>query len=508
MRVLFYARGVEQLGVGYLMSYLEKMGHKVELIFDPGLDNNLYYRLGALKFLNRWSSLIQDAVDWKPDLVAFLAVTNIFPFALQFARKLKARLDVPFVFGGVHPTVLPEYVLQHDEIDYVIRGEGEYSLEELATALANGSDAKRVPNLCYKENGRININQLRPLIHDLDELPFPRKDEFYREGVFKTQLYVITARGCPFRCSYCINDFFRNKLYKELPGPVPYVRRRSPGNVIAEIKHFRDRYPISHIYFVDETFVTEKKWTREFLERYQREIIDISFSFQCYPGFIDEDVARRTAEAGGIYAGVAIETANEDFRRDILRRRHSNEGILRAMRMLQKYDVKIGTSAIFGIPFESEKNRWETVRLVEESKPIIVYSYLMYPFPGTEIAKVALGNGFLSPKNWEKVKKGLSSYHQDSLLDLPDISNAATMAKLLPLYIKVPKFFKPLLKWMMKKRLPRLAHLLYIVTVPYVYSQEGCTGEWVADQLRVFVRFLFGRRKDAKSISGFQASRD
>ncbi len=487
MRVLFYVRGVEQLGVGYLMSYLEKRGHKVELLFDRGLDNNLYYRLPALKFLNRWDRLIETAVEWKPDLVAFSAVTNIFPFALEFARRLKTRIDVPFVFGGVHPTVLPEYVLENDEIDYVVRGEGEYALEELAA----GVDAKRINNLCFKENGRVRVNPLRPLIRDLDELPFPRKEEFYREGVFKKQLYVITARGCPFRCTYCINDYYRNRLYRELPGPVPYVRRRSPQNVIEEIKYFKNRYPITHIYFVDETFVTDKKWTLEFLEIYAREITDITFSFQYYPKFMYEDVARKIAETGGSFAGAAIETANEDFRRDILRRRHSNDEILESMRMLQRHNVKIGASAIFGIPFETSEIRWETVRLIEKSNPDIVYSYLMYPFPGTEIARMALERGFLSPDNWEKAKMGVSSYHQDSILDLPDIANAATMAKLLPLYIKAPGFLKPLLRWFMKRRLPRLAHLLYVTTVPYTYALEGCTGEWVADQLRVLRRSLW-----------------
>ncbi len=135
MRVLFYSRGVEELGVGYVMSYLEKKGHQVELIFDPGLDNNLYYRLDILKFLNKWDNLIRKAVDWKPDLVAFSTLTNIFPFALEFARRLKEHLNVPFIFGGIHPTLLSESVLQHDEIDYVIRGEGEYPLEELVTSL-------------------------------------------------------------------------------------------------------------------------------------------------------------------------------------------------------------------------------------------------------------------------------------------------------------------------------------------------------------------------------------
>lgn len=494
MRVLFYARGTEQLGVEYIMSYLESKGHHVELIFDRGLDNNLYYKLDFLKFLNKWDKLIKFAVDWKPDVVAFSTLTNVFPYAIEFAKRLKRHVNVPFVFGGIHPTVLPEYVLKWEEIDYVIRGEGEYPLEELLTSMGNNGDIKGIQNLCYKQDGKVHINPCRPLIQDLDKLPFPKRDEFYREGVFQAQLNVVTTRGCPFKCTYCVNSFYQEKLYKEYSGMMPFVRRRSPANVIDEIKSCRSKYPIKQIMFFDEIFTVNKKWLYEFLESFKREFPDITFSFCYHPWFVDDDVARWLSEAGGKFAQGAIETANIELRKNVLKRREGHEEIFRSINILRKYNIQVSTSAIFGIPHETSENRWETVDLIEKSNPDMVNTYLLYPFAGTHIAEVALSEGFLSEENWEKVKYGVSSYHQDSLLQNIDLPNAATMAGLLPLYILGPKFLKPLFRQMMKMRIPRFSHFLYIATVPLLYS--GWTKDWIQSLLRIFYFSLFGKKKD------------
>lgn len=485
MRILFYARGVESLGVEYVMSYLEQQGHTVELLFDPGLDNNLYYHLGLLKPLNRWGRLRRRALEWKPDLVAFSVISNVFPDALAFARSLKPHLNVPFLFGGIHPTALPGYVMQNPEIDYVCRGEGELMMAELADCLEQGRSVRNVRNLCYRDGKRIRINPLRPLIEDLDSLPFPKREPFYREGAFRTLLHVITARGCPFKCTYCVNNFLKNKLYGEYSGSVPFVRRRSPGNVIREIQECARRYPIDHIYFCDEVFITRKEWLFEFLDLFKREVRGITFSFSYYHRFIDEEVARRLAAAGAVFAQGAIETANGRLRKNVLKRSETDEEILRPMRLLQAQGIRVATSAIFGIPHETEESRWETVRLVEKSKPDMINTYLMYPFPGTEIAEIALRDGFLSEENYEKSRQGQSGMHRSSLFQNLDVANAETMAKLLPLYIMGPRFLKPLLRALMKRRLPRFAHALYLATTPLVYS--GWARKWILNLLRMFV---------------------
>src|SRR5213594_2872180 len=100
MRVLFYYRGIENLGVGYLMSMLKHHGHEIDLIFDPGFDDNLYLKAPSLAWLNRHEALLERAVAFKPDLIAMGSLTNLWPFCSTMAAKLKEKIGAPILVGG------------------------------------------------------------------------------------------------------------------------------------------------------------------------------------------------------------------------------------------------------------------------------------------------------------------------------------------------------------------------------------------------------------------------
>ena len=128
MRVLFYYRGIENLGVGYLMSMMRHHGHEIDLIFDPGLDDNLFLKAPHLAWMNRHEALLERAAAFKPDLVCIGSLTNLWPFASKMAEKLKERLGVPILVGGHHAQALPDYVLSHPAVDMACVGEGEIAL--------------------------------------------------------------------------------------------------------------------------------------------------------------------------------------------------------------------------------------------------------------------------------------------------------------------------------------------------------------------------------------------
>ena len=108
-----------------------------------------------------------------PDLIAFSVVSDNFPWAVRLSEKIKKVFDVPIVFGGVHPTSVPEYVLKYSKADYVIMGEGEDAIVDLADNLAHSSICRTIPNVWAKDGDEIVKNDVRPLIEDLDSLPFP-----------------------------------------------------------------------------------------------------------------------------------------------------------------------------------------------------------------------------------------------------------------------------------------------------------------------------------------------
>ena len=136
MRVLFYYRGIENLGVGYCMSMLKSHGHEIDLIFDPGLDDNLFIKFPHLAWMNRHQELLERAQAFKPDLIAMGCLTNLYPFATVMAEKLKESMpEVPILMGGHHAQALPDYVLSNPNIDMACTGEGEIALLELALSL-------------------------------------------------------------------------------------------------------------------------------------------------------------------------------------------------------------------------------------------------------------------------------------------------------------------------------------------------------------------------------------
>jgi hypothetical protein len=143
VRVLFYYRGIENLGIGYLMSMLKAHGHEIDLIFDPGLDDNLFLKAPHLAWLNRHQALLERAVAFGPDLIAIGSPTNIWPFASKMAEKLKQKIGVPILVGGHHAQALPDYVLANPNVDMVCieRRESRSSSPLLGRGLHDHPDA-------------------------------------------------------------------------------------------------------------------------------------------------------------------------------------------------------------------------------------------------------------------------------------------------------------------------------------------------------------------------------
>lgn len=150
-------------------------------------------------------------------------------------KKIKGVYpNVPIIYGGVHPTLLPEETIKHSLVDAICIGEGEKTIVEYLNRLEKG-ESPNVKGIWYKENGKIVRNSLRPFIQNLDSLPFPNWDYWNIEKYFKTffipnSLSILSSRGCPYNCSFCSN----RAIASAIPGR--YYRIRFAENVIEEIK--------------------------------------------------------------------------------------------------------------------------------------------------------------------------------------------------------------------------------------------------------------------------------
>src|SRR5438128_104846 len=180
MKIVFVALGQEQLGISILSAVLRRAGHETRLVFDPALFHDRYYfEVPILRdIFNRDHDTVKRIVAEAPDLLAFSVLTLTYDWAIDIARRVKELTGVPVIFGGVHPSGVPEVCLENDCVDYVCVGEGEEAIVRLCDALAGGSSrpATPIPNLWWRDGDRIVRGPASSFDQNLDALPFWDKE--------------------------------------------------------------------------------------------------------------------------------------------------------------------------------------------------------------------------------------------------------------------------------------------------------------------------------------------
>jgi radical SAM superfamily enzyme YgiQ (UPF0313 family) len=453
------------------MSYLKMKGHQVELVFDPGLDDNLFLKLKFMKRFNQHKYLIEKAKKFDPDIIAFSIPTNLYPFFNEVLPLFKREMSVPIIAGGPHVSALPEYVLQNENIDMVCIGEGEEAFAELLDKMERGLDIFDTKNIWFKKDGNIIKNDLRDLIQNLDRLPFPEKGPFYKYGCFQDNLEIATGRGCPFRCTFC-NIHFQRKLTK---GKGRFIRRKSVPVVIEELKDSLNRYEIRYVSFHDDTFTANAMWIEEFAELYRKEV-NLPFYCFAYPTTVTEDIIAQLKNANCMQIFMGMESGDPDIRSSLLKRPMSNNQILCSAKIIKDSGIRLQTSAIFGFPGEKPESMWKTLDFAENIAPDLITGYVFYPFPKTELFNLAVMSGDLGDDEVEMVKRGEGSYHHDSVLRHPYKRLAATFSKLIPVYNKAPLVLKPLIKKLITSENMRLAQIFYLISIPVALPFLGIEG--------------------------------
>jgi len=492
MKVLFYYRVFESVGLEYIGALLKQHGHEVELVFDPGFDDNTYFKFAPLKVLNREKRLLQRAREFDPDIIMFSCPTNYYPHVKRMARLFREFTDVPIVIGGPHTSAIPEYVLGNPDVDIVCIGEGEEATLELVTKMEAGEDYTDVQNLYFKlPDGTIRKNAIRAATEDLDSLPFPDREMFHRYGVFKDSILMITSRGCAFNCAYCEINFYRSELYKENYK----VRRRSVENVIAELKREVPRYGLKFIYFNDDDFTSDPDWLAELCARYKREI---GLPFFCFsnPNAVTHDKMRRLADAGCVQIFMGTDSGNEKLRGEVLNRPMPNELILRSGRIIKECGIRLHTTAIFGIPTETPEMMAETVKLIERLDPDVVSTYTFYPYPRTDLSRLTDKLGLADDEIRRSIYEGESSLHMFSVLNHPYKKVAYGYTNVLPIYNKAPELLRPVLRrFMASERLYRFSPLVYNLALPFVFPAFGLNA--LKTLFRLFVKSVAPERQSA-----------
>ncbi len=377
--------------------------------------------------------LLGTVAEFVPDVVAFGCTTGFHRKYIEVLERIKSESDVVSVMGGAHPTFFPEILEETPDLDYVIIGEAEEAFLQLLEAIEGKRNFESVGNLRFISEGNVIQNPLLPLCEDLDSIPFPDREMLNRyEGKLNRKaVFVITGRGCPYDCSYCFNHSF-NDLYRGLGR---MCRRRSVENVIREIDEIKKIDPeLQMIIFQDDIFILEREWVFEFCRLYT-ERIGLPFHCHLRANLVDDEITGELKKAGCISVKMAIESASDRLRNDVLNRNMSLDVIKNACRAVKEAGIVLVTQNIMAIPTGTLDDDLETLDLNCAIQPDFAFATLLQPYPRTAIGRFCVENGFMES---EDSTDAPDSFFDCSILRIPNREKRERLRKLFALAIEYP----------------------------------------------------------------------
>jgi anaerobic magnesium-protoporphyrin IX monomethyl ester cyclase len=467
---------ITAFGMRTISAHLKRYGYRTRLIFIPDpFGDDLQYGM------KRYTDQILDQVTFLcrgSDLVGVTLMTNFFDGAVQVTERIKRDLDVPVIWGGVHPTIRPQESLEYADI--VCVGDGEDAVLELMDRMAAGRDWSDIPNLWIKRGDVIVRNPPRPLQSNLDIYPPPDYSledhhilfegiiqplnteitkRFLERGTVSRYLkrigyQTMTGRGCPHQCTYCVNDALKN-LY----GRTGYLRWRSTGHVIEELLWVKEQMPyIGFIWISDDAFFAHPSAAiMEFCREY-KENIGLPFSCLASPLTVTKEKMAALVDAGLIYVQMGIQSGSPRIQELFNRKSMSNDRVMQAVRIINEYKDRMfppNYDFILDVPYETDQDVVESLRLIAGiPKPYHLQPFALVLYPGTRLYEMAKRDGLVGDEKQKIYAKSYTMREGNYLNLLITLASGGKFpGPLLKLFVSLPvvsilnsKPLKPLFK--------------------------------------------------------------
>ena len=469
MKILFIYKNFyiyEFKGIPQLAAILKKEGHEVRLALSEKED--------VLKIIKKW----------KPDIVGYSITTGFHRYYLNLNKRLKEKVKFYSIFGGPHATYFPE-IINEEGVDAVCIGEGDEAMVDFVNAFGT-KRMRYIKNWLVKDNGKIYKNDVRPLIEDLDKLPFLdrellySKDNFLKNNLLKT---FIFSRGCFNRCTYCHNASYL-EIYKN-KGKI--FRTRSPESAVSEIELVKKNYPVGIVRFNDDFFGISQDWLREFCKKY-KEKINLPFHCAIAVNTATEERIKLLKEAGCVSLQLGLETGVEEMRNKLIKKWFKNEQYIRACKLLNKYGIKVILNNIIGLPGESVDTVLETLRFNIKCKPFYSWCTIYQPYPKTPLAEFAQKKGYFDG-DYDKVDH---SYYRYSILKFKNKNEKRqieNLHKLFAITVSFP-FLYPITRQLIKLPPNLIFNLIYKIWYGYTHQYLFPQKMRVLQRLKTIKRFF------------------
>ena len=362
------------IGIGYLASVLEQNGFEVEII-DACIENLSI-------------EIIKDRIERSaPDAIGIGMLTGTAKTAVAIARDIR-EIDplIPIFTGGPHATFDYRNLLENYPFDYVVLGEGEITTLELMQALEGGCPVKDIKSLAFRNGRQITVTPSRPMITNLDELPYPARHlvdynkyiEYSKYAASLAAAEVMGSRGCSHRCAFCSSSHLFGRW-----------RGRSPGNIVDELDFLINSYPkIKSFSFMDDNFTFNRKRTIELCQM----LIDRGLN--CYPweclariDQVDMEMLSIMAKAGCCRIKFGIESGSPEILKAI-RKNISLDKAKKSIEETKNAGMEALAFFMIGNPGETTKTIDMSVKVAKKLRSTNTLWFIAQVYPGTELAQL------------------------------------------------------------------------------------------------------------------------
>lgn len=380
--------GLPPLGILYLATVLKEKGINAVAIDAEILGLNI-------------PNMVNSILKYKPDLVGISVMTPILSTALKIIKKIKETDNtIKTLIGGAHVNSTFEETFKFtNDLDFIIYGEGEYTLPKLVNNLDNEKKYAKIKGLIFKDkNGTIKKNPPREFITDLDILPFPDHDlldvdvhEYFTPYVDKKPVSAImTSRGCPYLCTFCdAHTVFGRK-----------VRSRSAKNIVDEIEFLWNKYHYTHIVFKDSTFTLDRQKTVDICKEILDRNIDIQWRCNTRVDRLDPELLRLMKKSGCKSINPGVETGSAKMLK-IIKKGLTKEQIMNGFKMIHEAGIESMATFMIGNQGDTKETIMESIDFAIKLDPTFAVFFIATAYPGTELYRWGVEHGKLDP-TWYK----------------------------------------------------------------------------------------------------------
>ncbi|MEK6871456.1 MAG: radical SAM protein [Nanoarchaeota archaeon] len=375
------------LGLAYLAGYVRQFGIDVKIIEANALDLT-------------HQQIKQEIDAYKPDFLALSASSSLMEEVEKLTKLTPDKCIV--ILGGIHASSMPEQVLKdYPRIDFVVRGEGEETIRHII----NSELLENIDGISYRKNGKIMHNKDSKFIENLDALPFPARDLLPMHKYFSFEArrypidYIVSGRGCPYRCTFCA-DFITSGRK---------LRIRSAENLVAEVEHLVNNYGVQEIDFQDDNFTYYPDRIFKFCELmvqkglHKKVIWKVANGVRCDK--VSLPMLKAMKKAGCYMLSIGIESGNQEILNK-MKKAEKLEDIRKAAQWCNEAGIETRGLFIFGNLGENRQTMQDTIEFAKSLPLDTATFHIMIPMPGTELYDVVKREGKFLDVGW----KGYTAY--------------------------------------------------------------------------------------------------